>query len=136
MRTEAAVAVRPAGISAYLRHWSSIGQLALIVLVAHVYQLEGVPFTKVLWLAAAGFLVSIALPLHYRLPLFTCLSIAAVFVVFGLADGAWLIALGLTLIAICHFPIALRLRVALLVLVGAGLAILRMNVVSSPWSAA
>lgn len=136
MRTEAAVAVRPAGISAYLRHWSSIGQLALIVLVAHVYQLEGVPFTKVLWLASAGFLVSIALPLHYRLPLFTCLSIAAVFVVFGLADGAWLIALGLTLIAICHLPIALRLRVALLVLVGAGLAMLRMNVAGSPWSAA
>nr|WP_298721448.1 hypothetical protein [uncultured Steroidobacter sp.] len=136
MRTEAAVAIRPVGASAYLRHWSSIGQLALIVLVAHVYQLEGEPFTRVLWLAAAGFLVSIALPLRYRLPLFTCLSVAAVFLVFGLADGAWLIALGLTLIAICHLPIALRARIALLVLVGAGLAVLRINVVGSPWSAA
>lgn len=136
MKTQAAVAVRPVGVSAYMRHWPIIGQLALIVLVAHVYQLEGAPFTKVLWLAAGGFLVSIALPIHYRLPLFTCLSVAGVFVVFGLADGAWLIALGLTLIGICHIPIALGLRIALLVVAGAGLAMLRMDAAGSPWSAA
>lgn len=136
MKTEAAVGVRPAGVSAYVRHWSVIGQLALIVLVAHVYQLESVPFTKMLWLAAGGFLVSIALPLHLRLPLFTCLSVIGIFVVFGLADGAWLIALGLTLIAICHLPIALGLRSVVLVLVGAGLALLRMDTATSPWSAA
>lgn len=136
MKTEAAVAVQPVGVGAYRRHWSIIGQLALIVLVAHLYQLEGLPFTKVLWLAAAGFLVSVALPISYRLPFFTCLSIAAVFVVFGLVDGAWLIALGLTLIGICHIPIALRLRIALLVLVGVGLAALRMDAAGSPWSAA
>lgn len=136
MKTQAAVAVRPVDLSAYTRHWPIIGQLALIVLVAHMYQLEGAPFTKVLWLSAAGFLVSIALPTYHRLPLFTCLSLAGTFVVFGLADGAWLIALGLTLIGICHIPISLRLRVALLVLVGTGLALLRVNADGSPWSAA
>jgi D-alanyl-lipoteichoic acid acyltransferase DltB (MBOAT superfamily) len=128
--------VRPVGVTAYLRHWSVIGQLALVLIVAQVYQLEGLPFAKVLWLAAGGFLVSIALPIHYRLPFFTCLSIAGVFVIFGLADGAWLIALGLTLIGICHIPIAFRLRIALLVLVGAGLAVLRTDAAGSPWSAA
>lgn len=136
MKTEAAVAVRPVGISAYLRHWSIIGQLALIVLVAQVYELEGLPFAKVLWLAAGGFLVSIALPIHYRLPFFTCLSIAGVFVVFGAADGAWLIALGLTLIGICHIPIAFGWRIAVLVSVATGLALLRMDAAHSPWSAA
>jgi D-alanyl-lipoteichoic acid acyltransferase DltB (MBOAT superfamily) len=134
--TEAAVAERPVSISGYLRHWPIIGQLALIVLIAQLYQLEGTPFTNMLWLAAGGFLVSIALPIPYRLPWFTCLSIAAVFVVFGLADGAWLIALGLTLIGICHIPIDMRLRIALLLLVGLGLAVLRMHAVDSPWSAA
>lgn len=136
MRTEAAIDIQPAGVNAYLRHWPIIGQLALILLVVHVYELEGAPFTKMLWLAAAGFLVSIALPIHYRLPLFTCVSVAAVFVVFGLVDGAWLIALGLTLIGICHIPIALRLRIAMLVLAGTALAVLRMNTAGSPWSAA
>ncbi|MFC4312492.1 hypothetical protein ACFPN2_25640 [Steroidobacter flavus] len=136
MRTEAAVAVLPGGVSAYLRHWPIIAQLALIVLIAHVYQLEGAPFRNVLWLTSAGFLISIALPVQYRLPLFTCVSLAAIFVVFGLADGAWLIALGLTLIGICHLPIALRLRIALLILVGAGLAALRMGTIGSPWTAA
>lgn len=136
MTMEAAVAVRPVGISGYLRHWPIIGQLALIVLVAQLYQLESAPFSNVLWLAAGGFLVSIALPIPYRLPLFTCLSIAAVFVVFGLVDGAWLIALGLTLIGICHLPIAIQLRIALLLMVGAGLAVLRVHAVGSPWSAA
>jgi len=136
VRTDAAVAIQPAGVSAYFRHWSTIGQLALILLVVHVYQLEGAPFTKMLWLAAAGFLVSIALPIHYRLPLFTCVSVAAVFVVFGLVDGAWLIALGLTLIGICHIPVALQLRIAMLVLVGVALAVLRMDAAVSPWTAA
>ncbi len=136
MRTEAAVAIQPVGIGAYLRHWSTIGLLALIVLVAHIYQLEGEPFRNMLWLALGGFLLSIVLPLQYRLPLFTCVSIAGVFVVFGLADGAWLMALGLTLIGLCHLPIALGLRIALLVSVGVGFALLRMNAAASPWSAA
>lgn len=136
MKTEAAVAVQPVGVSAWLRHWPVIGQLAMIVLIAHLYQLEGLPFAKMLWLASAGFVVSIALPLHYRLPFFTCLSIAAVFVIFGLADGAWLMALGLTLIGICHIPIAFGPKVALLVLVGGGLALLRIDTAVSPWSAA
>lgn len=136
MKTGAAVAVQPVGVNAYLRHWPVIAQLALVLLVAQVYELEGLPFEKVLWLSAAGFLVSIALPVSYRLPFFTCLSVAAVFVVFGLADGAWLMALGLTLIGICHIPIAYGGRIALLILVGVGLAALRMNAADSPWSAA
>jgi len=136
VRTDAAVAIQPAGVSAYWRHWSTIGQLALILLVVHVYELEGAQFTRMLWIAAAGFLISIALPISWRLPLFTCVSLAAVFVVFGLVDGAWLIALGLTLIGICHIPMALRLRVAMLVLVGTALAVLRVNTAGSPWSAA
>ncbi len=136
MKAEAAVAVPAFGFAAYARHWRVIAQLAMIVLVVELYQLEGSAFTKALWLASIGFLVSIALPISYRLPLFTGLSIAGVLLIFGLADGAWLMALGLTLIGICHLPVPVAARVSLLILVGAGLALLRMGTAASPWSAA
>jgi D-alanyl-lipoteichoic acid acyltransferase DltB (MBOAT superfamily) len=56
--------------------------------------------------------------------------------IFGLLNGAWLIGIGLALIGICHLPVAFPIRVGLLTLAGAGLALLRAELIDSPWSAA
>lgn len=118
------------------RNWTFIAQLALVVLVVHTYQIEGAPFFKVMVLTAIGFVISMVLPLAHRLPMFVALSLAGIFWVFGLADGAWMIALGLVLIGLCHVPGPLRVRVAALVIVGCGLAVLRAGYGETPWSGA
>lgn len=118
------------------RNWTFIAQLALVVLVVHTYQIEGAPFFKVMVLTALGFVVSMVLPLAHRLPMFVALSLAGIFWVFGPADGAWMIALGLVLLGLCHVPGPLGVRVAALVIVGSGLAILRAGYGETPWSSA
>jgi D-alanyl-lipoteichoic acid acyltransferase DltB (MBOAT superfamily) len=122
-------------VSALARNWLTIGELALVAVVVHLYQIEGEPFSKVMVLTAAGFILSLVTPMAQRLPLFVALSLAAILWVFGLADGAWLIGLGLVLIALCHVPGPLALRVALLLIVGGGLAALRAGMGETPWSA-
>jgi lysophospholipase L1-like esterase len=126
------------GLGALTRHWLTIIQLALVVLVVHVYDIEGDAFAKVALLTAGGFIVSILLPATYRLQFFTLLSIVGVFVVLGVMDGAWLLVFGLSLIGLCHLPIRFGYRVALIVLVGVALAGLRagLGAGSMPWSAA
>lgn len=121
---------------AFARNWLTICQLALVVLVTHLYQIEGEPFFKVIVLTALGFVASLALPLTQRQPLFVGLSIAAILWVLGWADGLWLMALGLVLIGLSRVPGSLPLRTAFLIVVGATFAVLRAGLGETPWSAA
>lgn len=137
MKTEAEV-LNPfsQAAAALARNWLAIAQLALVVLVVHVYQIEGAPFFKVIVLTSIGFVLSMVLPLAQRLPMFVGLSLAGIFWVFGIVDGAWLIALGLVLIGLCHVPGPLGVRVAALIIVGGALAVLRAGYGETPWSRA
>jgi hypothetical protein len=130
-----AVAASP-GISALVRHWFTLVQLALVVLVVHLYDIEGDTFRKVTYLTAGGFAINLLLPLAWRLKFFVTLSIAAILWVFGLADGAWLLGLGLVLIAACHLPLSFAARVVVLIVLAAGFAALRAGVAATPWTGA
>jgi hypothetical protein len=100
-------------------------QLALALLVIEQFEIENRTFFHVALLAVGGFLVSAALPVRLRLPCFAALSAASLAVAFGLRDAAALCAVSAALVGLCHLPIALRWRVALLLAVGALLAALR-----------
>jgi D-alanyl-lipoteichoic acid acyltransferase DltB (MBOAT superfamily) len=56
--------------------------------------------------------------------------------VLGVVNGVWVLILGLLLIGICHLPVGYPARVALLISVGAFLAMLRADWLSAPWSPA
>jgi D-alanyl-lipoteichoic acid acyltransferase DltB (MBOAT superfamily) len=110
-------------------------QLALVVFLAAEFHIENAAFaTRVLPIAAGGFLIHHFLSPTLRLPFFAGLSTLTVLAVLGPAQGAWLLALGGLLIAIAHLPLRFALRVVLLLVVGAGLGAARVGVVSIPWS--
>lgn len=111
-------------------------QLCLVVVMLRQFQIESAAFLRLAVLAFAGFAVHAFLPLKFRFPFFTALSLAGIVLVMGVENGAWLIALGLLLITICHLPFALRARIALLVAVGAVLIVQRAGMLGAPWSGA
>ncbi len=118
------------------RNWLTLVQLALMVVVVHLYDIEGDVFRKVTYLVAGGVVVNMALPLVWRLRFFVALSLAGLFWVFGLGDGAWLLGLGLVLIGACHLPFSFAVRVGVLVVLAAGFAALRAGVSPTPWTGA
>ena len=121
---------------AVARHAVVLVQLLLAIAVVQLYAIEGPAFRKLFILATAGFAVNLVLPKVARLPFFVALSLGGAVLVFGPLDAAWLVGTGLLLIGLCHVPVGYYVRVALLGLVGAGLAVARAGLVPSPWSAA
>ena len=108
-------------------------QLVLLLLLIRQFELENQAFyNNLMLLVLYGFFIHYFLPGQYRLPFFFFLSLAAIAGIFGLGNGIWLVGIGLVLIAISHLPISFNLRVVLLILVGAGLVVLRMEVFQSP----
>src|SRR5687767_6456962 len=85
--------------------WVSV-QVGVILLLARAFRLESPAFYNiVLPLTAGGFLVHHWLPRRYQPWFFVALSVAGILLVFGLVSGAWLLGVGLALIALCHLPI-------------------------------
>lgn len=120
-----------------LKFLAIAGQLGLLVVVVRMSYLEHQAFYQnVMLLSLYGFIIHYVLPLRYRLPFFVLLSLAAVFGVFGLADGGWLIGIGVGLIGLCHLPLPFWMRLALLVVAGGALVALRTGAVAAPWSKA
>ncbi len=111
-------------------------QLGLLSVVLRQFQIESGAFLRVALLAFAGFAIHAFLPFRYRLPFFLCLSLAAIALVFGPIESAWLIGIGILLIVICHLPVSFKTRVVLLVTAGAVLAAQRSAWLPSPWSPA
>jgi D-alanyl-lipoteichoic acid acyltransferase DltB (MBOAT superfamily) len=111
-------------------------QLGLILLLIYQYRIESQTFFQIFALAAGGFAVHALLPLNLRLPFFVLISFAGIGLAFGWRDGGWLILAGITLISICHLPIRVRARVAILLVAGSVLAMSRGGLLASPWSAA
>jgi hypothetical protein len=88
------------------------GQLALVLWLIRCYKLEGQVFEKLAVLIWAGFTVNYFLPARARLPFFGLLAVVGIVAIFGPVQGAWLLAPGLTLIALCHIPLPIGARVA------------------------
>ncbi len=124
------------GLSNLVFHWLHVAQLLMALAVVYLFELENAAFLRVFELTTVGVIVNLVLPARARLPFFVLLSLTGVFVVFNPTDGAWLTAMGLLLVGLCHLPIPFRARVALMLGVVIGLAIMRSGQVASPWSSA
>ena len=111
-------------------------QLGLAAAVVRLYDIENAAFQRVFLLAIAGFAVHALLPLRFRLPFFTLLSMAGAFVVFQPVDALWLLGAGALLIGLANLPGPPAARVTALLVTGAGLALSRGGAVAAPWSAA
>jgi alginate O-acetyltransferase complex protein AlgI len=112
-------------------------QVAILVYLLFAFRIENAAFyNRVAPIAAIGFVVHHLLPMRYRLTFFAGLSLLTIFVVFGLVQSAWLVALGLGLIAIAHLPVKLIWRVLLLTGVGGVFAVARLGHGGLPISSA
>jgi hypothetical protein len=85
-------------------------QLVLLTVVIKRYNLESPAFYRITLLAVGGFAAHYFLPLAYRMPFFLALSLAGIVMVMGPTPAAWLIALGMGLIALCHVPLPFWMR--------------------------
>jgi D-alanyl-lipoteichoic acid acyltransferase DltB (MBOAT superfamily) len=111
--------------------------LALLVTAAVTFQLEGEVFYELVFpLAAAGFVIQAFLRRELRLPFFVALSFIGLAAAFGLRDFVRMTFAGCVLIGICHLRIRWSARVALLVVVGATLAYLRLETPAWLWGVA
>jgi D-alanyl-lipoteichoic acid acyltransferase DltB (MBOAT superfamily) len=125
---------RPASIGGFL---ITALQVALVVLLIRAFRIEeAFGFVTIAPLLLVGFLVNAWLPLRFRLPFFVALTFAAVFLVFGAKYGGVIIVIGLGFLALCHLPIPYRWRVGLVVTAGAGLALVRGEVLPAPGAVA
>ena len=111
-----------------------VAQLGVLALVLRQFQIESGAFLRLLVLAFGGFAVHALLPIRFRLAFFLGLSLGGIALVLGVVNGIWLVAIGLVLIGICHLPIPFAGRVALLLAVGAALALQRASWLPAPWS--
>ena len=107
-------------------------QLGLLVLLIRQFQIENATFFKLIQLTFAGFVIHGLLPLRFRLPFFTLLSLTGIGIVFGLSGALWLVGIGSGLIALGHLPGKFWIKVAALLLAMIPLALLRVDVVASP----
>jgi len=112
-------------------------QLGLLWLAFVRFSIENEAFyQKIAVLAFSGFVVNYFLPLRQRLLYFFVLSLLGIVTVMGMQNGAWLLAIGLVLMGVCHLPIRYGARVALLVGIGGLLALGRVERLPVPWSTA
>ena len=122
-------------------HWQALAWVALqlvgLGLLMRLLMIEGPTFaSRLVPLALGGSVVNHLLPRAYRLSFFGLLSLAAIGLLFGFTDGAWILGAGLTLIVLCHLPVAFGVRVALLLGTGTLLAVQRAGLAPSLWSMA
>ncbi|HSJ15972.1 MAG TPA: hypothetical protein VK939_16310 [Longimicrobiales bacterium] len=111
-------------------------QLGLAGLVIWHFRLESRGVFKIFALGVIAFPVHALLPLRYRMAFFTAVSFAGIGLIFGLHDGAWLVSVGLILILACHLPVPFAARIAILLVLAAGVAFARTGVLILPVSAA
>lgn len=113
-----------------------LAQLGLLVILIRSFSIESEALVDISILTFFGFLIHSFLPYRYRHPFFLLLSLAGIGIVLGLSAGAWLVAMGIVLIGICHLPVPFFARVLMLLSAGALLAALRIGWIPSPSSAA
>lgn len=117
--------------------WRLVGQLGLVLAAILALRIENAAFYgRVAPFAFAGAVVNHLLPSGQRLRFFALLSVLGMWLVFGVAQAAWIIGLGFLFIALCSLPVGYVLRVGLVVVAGIGLAFFRSGHLTAPWSVA
>jgi D-alanyl-lipoteichoic acid acyltransferase DltB (MBOAT superfamily) len=111
-------------------------QLVLLLVLLRQFAIEGTVFVQLMAFAFVGFAVHAFLPMPWRLPFFAGLSVASLPFVLGLVNAAWIVAVGGLLVGICHLRLAIRWRIALLLIAVAVLAAQRARWLPTPWSEA
>lgn len=113
---------------------SAAVQLGLLAAVIKLFHLENqAVYQNLMLLTFYGFLIHYILPSQYRLPFFLLISLSAIAGILGLANGIWLIGIGLGLIGICHLPVSFNVRVLILLLAGTLLAAFRVGWIQASW---
>ncbi|NND72068.1 MAG: hypothetical protein HKN43_10855 [Rhodothermales bacterium] len=106
-------------------------QLLLITAVIWVYRIENLfGFYKIIPVVVAGFAIHSFIPLRFRPAFLFSMSIVGIVVLLQPIHAAALIGIGLTMIGICHLPVKMWMRVAALVIIGAGMVIVRADLLS------
>ncbi len=123
-----------------LNFWAVAFFVTLIILAFAFYELENRAFYEFVGpLALFGFIINHHLPAPLRTPFFLFLSIVVIAGVFGansVPAAIGLVAIGLTLIGICHLPIPMWARIAILMACTVGLAFVRVGWIYVGWMAA
>ncbi len=110
-------------------------QLALVLLAIRLFQVEnGFGFQDLLPLIFGGFAVHAWLPERWRQPFFVGLTLAGIWLLFGVVGGSWLIGIGLMMIGLAHLPAPFWLRVSLVTAVGVVLTAFRAGWMQTSWS--
>lgn len=99
--------------------------LSAMLVLAHVYRLEGRAFRALLAVAAAALPIHYWAPFAWKKPLFTAISTAGLFVVFGWTAGLWIAGFAAALIGICASPLPWGAKAGSAAAIGAGLLWLR-----------
>jgi D-alanyl-lipoteichoic acid acyltransferase DltB (MBOAT superfamily) len=111
-------------------------QYLLIAGIVYTFRLETAGFLRLMALCGVGFVVHHLLPSRLRLPFFVLLSLGAIPVVLTPRLGVWLLASGWLLIGLCHLPVRLGVRVALIAVLAGLLAAARNGFVATLWPSA
>ena len=106
-------------------------EFVLVVAAIRITNIETHAFEQVAMLALGGFLIHHFLPSTWRLNFFAALSVVSVIFVLGREQGAWLLGIGGVIIALCHLPLALWMRIGAVLTVGLLLAAERKQIL--PW---
>ncbi|MDR3636816.1 MAG: hypothetical protein P4L84_23630 [Isosphaeraceae bacterium] len=102
-----------------------LSHLGLMLAVFKVYHIEGRAFQMLVALALVALPLHYLLPLRWKKPCFSAVSIVGLFLVFGPAAAACILALGSVYIGLCYAPVAWRYRAALVAGLTVALALLR-----------
>ena len=119
-------------------------QLGLFILLLWRFDLVNRAFVHLTIFTLMGWSIHYVLPQRFRLWFFILLSLVGIELVFGfqaeqlsnegLVQGAWIIAIGLALIAFCHLPVRFSVRVLLILAAGGALVAARADLLPAPWA--
>ncbi len=130
--TDSAVFRGKEGLLEAGRIFAIAAQFGLVILAIRTFGVQTQAFHEVALLTLAGFLIHAFLPMRYRLPFFTVLSIVSIYLVLGAVNGSWLLGLGIFLIGICHLPFSLMMRIGILTTVVGLLVVTRFDWTYTP----
>ena len=120
--------------------WTVAGFVSLLAIACATFQIENRAFFEfVMPVTVFGFIIHHHLPTAFRKPFFLFLSAVVIAGVFGATSPPAALGLALAalaLIGICHLPVPMWARIALLAACAAGLAELRLGWMFQPWIAA
>jgi alginate O-acetyltransferase complex protein AlgI len=109
-------------------------ELSLIFFVVRQYQVEQeLGFPRLVGAVCIGALINQLLPLRYRLPFFVMLFAVTLVFVTTPRKAAAVVLLSLGLIGVCHLPVRMKWKVAMVLMLASVLAAIRMKWIDLRW---